>query len=372
MVVNIINADVMDGLKQLPDNSIHCVITSPPYYKLRDYGIDGQIGLEDSPEEYINRLVEVFREVKRVLRNDGIFWLNIGDSYASISSNNGYNIKHKDLMGIPWRLALSLQQDGWYLRSDIIWHKPNCMPSSVKDRPTSSHEYVFMLTKQPRYFYDWLAVAEPAKYAGDRRGDRTDRRRNIDGANRVNGTTGPVRNLRDVWVITTQPYRGAHFATFPEELVRRCISAGTSSHGCCSICGNPHVRIIERGEPLSEWKRQCGADSNGEYNGTSEKWLKQDALGKSTYTGFNARWKLQNASDVKRRILEGMKEYISHWEPGCTCNADTVPCTVLDPFAGSGTVGKVAQQLGRNAILIELNTDYIELIRERISIDNNI
>jgi site-specific DNA-methyltransferase (adenine-specific) len=212
----VIHGDAKVALPKLPEKSVQCCITSPPYWSLRDYGIPGQIGLEASIDQFLNRLVEVFAEVKRVLRDDGVLWLNIGDSYTS--GDRGYRapdkknpiramsyrpdtpegLKPKDLIGIPWRLALALQQDGWYLRSDIIWHKPNCMPESVKDRPTRAHEYVFLLSKSERYYYDHEAVRE------------------------ANG-----RNRRSVWSIPTQAFKEAHFATFPTALVEPCILAGS-------------------------------------------------------------------------------------------------------------------------------------------------
>lgn len=183
--------DCLDVLKTMPDNSIHCCVTSPPYWGLRDYGHVGQIGLEDTPEAYVNRMVEVFREVKRVLRNDGTLWLNLGDSYANVGSNGSFGktaqvrntksgqqkttnklvsgLKPKDLVGIPWRVAFALQADGWWLRQDIIWHKPNPMPESVTDRCTKSHEYVFLLTKSKQYFYDAEAIKQEAKYPHDKR-----------------------------------------------------------------------------------------------------------------------------------------------------------------------------------------------------------
>ncbi|EMM6516309.1 site-specific DNA-methyltransferase [Enterobacter ludwigii] len=212
--------DALTILRRLPGGSVRCVVTSPPYWGLRDYGIDEQIGLESSMPQFINRLVAIFAEVKRVLTDDGTLWLNIGDGYTS--GNRGYRapdkknparamavrpdtpegLKPKDLIGIPWRLAFALQNDGWYLRSDIVWNKPNAMPESVKDRPTRSHEFLFMLTKSEKYFYDWQAVRETAD-------------------------NGKLRNRRTVWNVNTRPFSGAHFATFPPDLIRPCILAST-------------------------------------------------------------------------------------------------------------------------------------------------
>ncbi|WP_140920006.1 DNA-methyltransferase [Limnobaculum xujianqingii] len=216
----IFEGDAVTVLRRLPSNSVRCVVTSPPYWGLRDYGIDDQIGLELTMPQFIQKLVAVFSEVRRVLTDDGTLWINIGDGYTS--GNRGYRaadkknparamavrpdtpegLKPKDLMGIPWRLAFALQDDGWYLRTDIIWNKPNAMPESVKDRPTRSHEFLFMFSKSEKYFYNSDAVKQVA-----------------DG--------GGLRNLRTVWNVNTKPYAGAHFATFPPELVRPCVKAST-------------------------------------------------------------------------------------------------------------------------------------------------
>ena len=212
----VVQGDARVALPKLPDQSVQCVVTSPPYWSLRDYHMAGQIGLEPTVDQFINRLVEVFAEVRRVLKDDGVLWLNIGDAYTS--GDRGYRapdkkhpvramtfrpptpdgLKPKDLIGLPWRLAFALQRDGWYLRSDIIWHKPNCMPESVKDRPTRSHEYIFLFSKSDRYYYDHAAIKE------------------------ING-----RNRRTVWSIPTQAFKGAHFATFPPTLIEPCILAGS-------------------------------------------------------------------------------------------------------------------------------------------------
>jgi DNA modification methylase len=315
MSVEILHGDCRETLKTLPEGSVHCCITSPPYFGLRDYGHDGQIGLEESPDAFVQQMVGVFREVKRVLRDDGTLWLNLGDSYAG--SGKGRNpdgtvhvsallakqgtsagtvmgnvpsglvpegMKPKDLIGIPWRVAFALQADGWYLRQDIIWHKPNPMPESVTDRCTKAHEYIFLLSKSARYFYDAEAVQEPCSEdmqiraaKGHTRGGngKVDASRND--SETLRGEASKVidvssgRNRRSVWTVTTKPYRAAHFATFPPDLIRPCILAG------CPIGG-----------------------------------------------------------------------------------------TVLDPFGGSGTTGQVAMEEGRNAILCELNADYVGLIRKRI------
>lgn len=351
MSATLLCGDVREVLKTLPDNSVRCCVTSPPYWGLRDYGETGQIGLEHTPDAYVAELVAVFREVKRALAEDGTLWLNLGDSYAAARGGTtppaqtvaggvngkgdtdaqrgmkqGYNpsrdagsfgLKHKDLVGIPWMVAFALRADGWYLRRDIIWAKPNPMPESVRDRPTSSHEYIFLLSKNERYYYDADAIREPMKESslrqlvsaearqdappsngtykggegrGQSRGQHADHlvlgrktdkqrghsRKHAGFNDRWDAMTKEEQqaqgaNSRSVWTIATQPYSGAHFATFPEELPRRCIKAGSA--------------------------------------------------------------------------------------PGDT---------VLDPFGGSGTTAAVAVGLGRNAIHIDLNPKYIELARQRI------
>ena len=258
----IINRDALCALRELPAESVHCAVTSPPYYALRDYGLDAQIGREDTPEQYIERLTAVFHELKRVLRSDGTFWLNISDTYCGTGSKGSYTdpkypkgrngqgfslartaagCKHKDMIGIPWLLAFSLRADGWYLRSDIIWQKDNPMPESVKDRPTRCYEHVFLLTKSKQYYYDAAAVAEPtapktaarykssrsvsSKYAAEVPGQGK-----VQGLNkaRSGGYYDPaliptMRNRRDVWLINTVPYRGGHIAAFPPKLAETCI-----------------------------------------------------------------------------------------------------------------------------------------------------
>jgi DNA modification methylase len=257
----ILQGDALTTLRTLPDASVHCCITSPPYYGLRDYGVEGQIGLERTPEEYIARLVGVFREVRRVLKDDGTCWINCGDSYnaqpgqrkttdkaglkqgTSVGSVGAPSrcvdgLKPKDLIGIPWMLAFALRADGWYLRQDIIWAKPNPMPESVKDRCTKSHEYVFLLSKSAKYWYDAEAVAEDAAYPGDNRAERTDTRKLvdpmcIDGGSRARtgNPTGLTRNRRSVWTLSTLPTPEAHFATFPIELPETCLLAGCPEGG---------------------------------------------------------------------------------------------------------------------------------------------
>jgi DNA modification methylase len=323
-MLTILNGDCLEQLRALPDESVQCCVTSPPYWGLRDYGHPGQIGLEPTPAEFVARLVEVFREVRRVLCAKGTLWLNLGDSYAgswgaqsrpggTLSGNQVAaapkttrtgsldrtpGLKSKDLVGIPWRVAFALQDAGWYLRSDIIWSKPNPMPESVTDRPTKAHEYLFLLTKSERYYYDAESIKEIAS-CGHRGSDFTSehdiatKRRlgtkprpsqakgSFNGKTEAMADTGQnafravteYRNKRTVWTVPTQPYADAHFATYPPDLIKPCILAGT--------------------------------------------------------------------------------------KPGDV---------VLDPFGGSGTTGQVALELGRKALLIELNPEYVKLIHQRCNV----
>ena len=264
----IICGDALAELKKLPDELVHCCVTSPPYWGLRDYGVDGQLGLEPTPEEYVDNLVAVFREVRRVLRDDGTLWLNLGDCYNGSGGAGGdYNpgglkegqpkypgrniasLKPKDLVGIPWRVAFALQADGWWLRSDIIWHKPNPMPSSVKDRPTAAHEYIFLLSKSQHYYYDAQAIREPSsmpllssdtKRKESKRGRRDKQRghgRRHAGFNERWDQMSKAaqcamgRNKRSVWTVATRPFPEAHFATFPLQLIEPCILAGAPVGG---------------------------------------------------------------------------------------------------------------------------------------------
>jgi len=300
MSIKMIKGDAIELLKNIEEGSINTCITSPPYWGLRDYnGESKQLGMEDTPEEFVENLVNVFREIKRVLRDDGTAWLNLGDSYAmssirggnkkfsgNVGSHNHYDksikkgkrnipkgIKPKDLIGIPWRVAFALQSDGWYLRQDIIWHKPNPMPESVRDRCTKAHEYIFLLTKKAKYYYDHEAIKEDAKYPnGPNSPHKIKAVDNVYSANLQKIGANPKRNKRSVWTITTKPFKGAHFATFPKDLIEPCVLAGCPEGG-----------------------------------------------------------------------------------------------TVLDPFGGSGTTGIVAAQHNRNAVLLELNQEYIDLAKARIN-----
>lgn len=270
----ILTGDCREILPLQEDNSIDCVVTSPPYYGLRNYEVDGQIGMEETPDAYVSQMVKVFHEVKRVLRDDGTLWLNIGDSYARGGTPG---CKPKDMIGIPWRVAFALQSDGWYLRQDIIWSKPNVMPESVTDRCTKSHEYIFLLSKSPKYYFDSASIAEPC-ITNDKSsprgsagviGSQNSGRR---GDTKYSGKVYPTnytRNKRDVWVIPTQPFSGAHFATYPEELVRTCILAG------CHVGGtvlDPFSGSGTTGKVSFDLSRQyIGIELNPEYATASEK-----------------------------------------------------------------------------------------------------
>jgi DNA modification methylase len=368
-------------LPTLAADSVHCVVTSPPYWGLRDYGIDGQLGLEPTPEAYVASMVAVFRAVRRVLRADGTLWLNMGDAYCSAPPGNagacegissaasergaqaterrawrrgsGLPLKPKDLVGMPWRLAFALQADGWYLRSDIIWAKPNPMPESVTDRPTKAHEYVFLFAKSARYFYDADAVREPCSPLTNDRGRGTSPKNEREAAEtgRHNGfgaaTAGRVdqRNMRSVWTIPSAPFPDAHFATFPPALASRCIQAGSSEKGCCRACGAPWARVLERATPPKQLHDKITTMLTGD--GVND--MRYHNVGGQRY---------QNWLDANPPQTVG-------WHPTCVCTAPPIPCTVLDPFAGSGTTGQVAEQLGRHALLIELAAPYVQMATDR-------
>jgi DNA modification methylase len=359
--------DVLEQLKTLPAGCIQTVCTSPPYLNLRSYLPEGhpdknkELGFGQTPAEYVTKMVEVFREVRRVLRDDGTLWLNIGDNFGT----------DKQLQGIPWRVAIALQEDGWVLRCDVIYSKTTMMPESVQDRPSRSHEYVFLLSKGPTYFYDTTAIQEPA-------GDWVERdKRYQEGAEEVarsedepafhakNGkpTTGLVRkacttrNKRSVWNISPQPFKGAHFATMPEELARVCILAGSSETGSCPTCGAPWERLVERGE--SHYRELLGDRS----------WREMDAEGlkRGVIVQAGEGGQTRNEKGTVPSLRAAPKRELG-WRPTCACPSERtpVPCIVMDPFAGSGTTLAVAKLLGRDYLGIELNADYLPLIAERV------
>jgi DNA modification methylase len=482
----------VDVLRAMAPNSVHCVVTSPPYWSLRDYGVPpsiwggdascrhvwrsagtkegygakkkwqhsmtnvvatngrgepragdkrartrddggwtqieqgkfcakcgawfGCLGLEPTPDLYVEHITSIFAEVRRVLRTDGTCWLNLGDCYVAggrggdtggsstlqggtrhqeeskiagkrIAARTSFRrdrqptgdvqhkaapgLKPKDLCMIPARVALALQADGWYLRSDIVWAKSNPMPESAHDRPTKSHEYVFLLTKAESYFYDAHAVREGTtgtshsrgtglnpkaknSLAGDRRRTGLNNRckQNASFAVSVSGTV-TTRNLRSVWTLPTAPFSGYHFATFPPGLVEPCILAGTSAHGCCSACGAPYYREVTRGAELRAQKIANGCNKDGEYHGTARK----------DYAAAGA----QDPSAVKARILRGMRERITTgWRPSCRCrNASVKPSIVLDIFSGMATTGLVCDRTGRDFLGIELNPAFVKMGNRR-------
>lgn len=300
--------DCLDGMKQIPDGTIDCCVTSPPYYALRDYGVDGQIGLEETPQKYIEKLTDVFMEVYRVLKPEGTLWLNIGDSYngykgnaksehndsAFVGGHGGHptregkfgledkNIKPKDLIGIPWMLAFSLRNAGWYLRQDIIWHKPNPMPESVTDRCTKSHEYIFLFSKSPKYYYDYKAIQEDAKPESELRYKSVFNKGKSQEHFRPNGATNTEgmknwtgkRNKRDVWSVNVHGDSIAHFATYPEDLIRPCILAGCPSGG---IVLDPFMGSGTTALMASRLKRNyIGSEISSNYVEMANKRIKQE------------------------------------------------------------------------------------------------
>jgi len=405
----------------LADESVHMVCTSPPYWGLRSYGIgtdNGELGLEATIDEYCANMVAVFREVRRVLRDDGVLWLNMGDSYNSGSEIGRHDavsgrlnsvkwdgkerqygvrntgLKPKDLCGVPWRVAFALQADGWWLRSDCIWAKPNPMPESVTDRPTKSHEYVFLLTKSANYFYDADAVREEYAQASIERQKypegtwdkgifntkHTDKRTMVE-------PNPSGRNLRTVWTIATAPYSGAHFATFPPALVERCIRAGTSERGACPECGKQWEREVEASQYTPEivpdgirFVDVSRQDKNRKLSGREyNKQVNRNTLGwRPTCDHYDDMYlKLTPRPRSSRKRAQQDAQFSWWWRrvrknaipPGWFSEEyqELVPqdAVVFDPFVGSGTTVAVAQQLGRRGVGIDLSMPYLHLARER-------
>ena len=335
----------------LADASVHCVVTSPPYYALRSYGDNAAIiGNEQIPEDYVNQLVMVFAEIYRVLRPDGIAWLNLGDSY----SGNGQQL------GIPWRVAFALQDNGWTLRSDVIWSKKAPMPESMAGtryqdgvlrhgswRSTSSHEHIFQLTKGMNYYSDGEAVkiksiANHDAGSGYKRKSRLTYHDSdgIDKASDNGWEISPFANRRDVWRdISPEPYAGEHFATFPPDLPRLCIQASTSEAGVCGSCGNQWARVVEHTNATGTVTAEYGAN-----------------IIASRPNNPHARSNVNGSSNLTLA-----------WKPTCDCNADKIPATVLDPFAGTGTTLLAAQRLGRSGVGVDLSGDYLNQAVKRLS-----
>ena len=370
MSIKILQGSCLETLSSLEEKSVNTCVTSPPYWGLRDYGNGDQLGQEETPEKFVDNLVNVFREVRRVLREDGTVWLNLGDSYCgtghkgdtkdmfisggkarngqSFALNNKVEgLKSKDLIGIPWRVAFALQADGWYLRQDIIWHKPNPMPESVQDRCTKSHEYIFLLSKSPKYYYDIEAIKEETLTQDNQNRDRDKTKlNNTPGRTKMEGlktNNYETRNKRSVWSISTKPYKEAHFATYPPELIKPCILAGCPEKVCVK-CGTPYQRITSRkSDQLRVDNSTLDRFGNGKagvhrkIGGQYQKWLNENPL---TTVG---------------------------WEKQCNCETnETKSGTVLDPFGGSGTTAQVSNNLNRNAILCELNPEYVEIAKDRL------
>ena len=353
--------DVIERLREMPSESVHCIVTSPPYFGQRNYGVDGQIGLEPTLEAYVAKMVDVFAEVRRVLRDDGTCWLNMGDGYAAGSRGTGGNrvetspkqrtnsgsyfadatrpehgLKAKDLMMVPARVALALQDAGWWLRSEITWCKPAPMPESVTDRPTSATEKIYLLTKSAKYFYDINAERVGSTQPGRPRADRfggvswEGRDQHSEGS-LYEGGTG--RNLWNYWLIPPEPFPAAHFATFPSELPRRCISLGTSAKGVCAACGAPWKRVVERAAMVIDRSERTHEFGRTRTSGTMVEPPTVETLG---------------------------------WTPTCTHAAEVVPATVLDPFSGVATTGLAALRLERSYIGVELNPEYVRMGRQRL------
>lgn len=328
----VLSGNALSELASIPSGVVQTCITSPPYWGLRDYKAEGQIGQEDAPEDYLASLVKVFTEVKRTLHDSGTLWINLGDTY-----------RDKQLLGLPWRLALALQSEGWFLRSEVIWHKTHGLPEAVDDRPTRIHEHIFLLAKNPDYFYDALAVREYVAHDPEEGSVVLP----------MGETSDLSRHLRDVWLMSPGQYPKAHMAVFPSILPIRCIRASTSERGCCPVCRAPWSRIVESQSISSEGE---GYDS---------KWAEEGEHSsghRSTKRTKLARLKGGNPNNPfppPRQV--GWTIACKHKEA-----KSPIPCLVLDPFAGSGTTLAAATSEGRDYVGVELNPDYLPFIAERV------
>jgi len=310
--------DAESALRTFPPASVHMVATSPPYWGHRDYDAEGQLGLEPTPRAYVNRLVRIMREVKRVLRPDGSLWLNLGDSFWTTPKQGHF--KPKDITGIPWLAAFALRADGWWLRRDIVWEKTNPIPESVGDRPATSHEYLFLLTPTDNYYYDGFAIRETAAPP-----DKAQK-----------GDAPTTRARRSVWTMATESYTGAHCAVWPSELVRLMVRAGTSEKGCCATCGTPLRRVTEViGKAEYQW-----ADR------TTKPWHK-------------------DGREIPQKNITQQLHQTVGWEPACQCGAGIARSTILHPFSGPATTGDVTLAEGRDYIGLDLDPD-LSLARARL------
>jgi len=413
-MIDIKIGDCREVLKTLPDKHFQTCITSPPYYGLRDYGtaswvggsencshigdtlgnnrnfideggrgsnkaslstgdcikcgakrVDSQIGLEETPEQFVESLVNVFREIKRVLKDDGTLWLNLGDSYSSggrttttnqsVRGDKDYGvtrpppvegIKPKDLFGIPWRVAFALQADGWYLRQDIIWHKPNPMPESVQDRCTKSHEYIFLLSKSPHYYFDNVAIKEETITFDNSNRDRdTTKLNNTPGRTKMAGLKTnqyQTRNKRSVWTVNTKPYKEAHFAVFPTDLIEPCVLAGSSAK-ICSGCGKSYRREMVTTD-------------------VPDRTVRDHMVGVIP--------KRDKPSRMNSKDMLSLTKEDNGFVKQCECDTDhTEQDRIIDPFGGSGTTALVADRHNRDATVIELNKEYIGIAKKRLEGD---
>jgi DNA modification methylase len=369
----IYNGESLEVLKTFPDESVDMCITSPPYYGLRDYGVEGQLGLEKSPDEYIDRLCTIFDEVRRVLKDTGTCWVNISDSYAGGKPGQGgsgkksglnckrnndgtfhennhsvvrfktkklkYDVKPKSLLGVPERFVLEMQTRGWIRRNTIIWHKPKCMPSSVKDRFTVDFEYLYFFSKKPKYYFEQQTEPLEAPHYLKRTSNNSQGNGEKASSVRFGSPNINGRNMRTVWRITTKPYKQAHFAVFPEDLIETPIKAGCPTQ-ICNQCQTPRTKQYDREERFTR-------------------------PGNKSKFNDDSRISRQHDQERMKRRPESIKTLIGYSD--CGCGAGFHSGIVLDPFMGSGTTASVSKRLGRNYIGIELNPEYIPLIKERLS-----